>query len=79
MRNLILRSEVGDVYVESDLRWYRELGAPAAVSAIGLDEFTYFVAALVSSEGPYVSFSTGRLPFDAQQDQVYELGFRLHF
>jgi hypothetical protein len=79
MRNLIVRSEVGDVYVESDLRWYGELGAPAAVSVAELDEFTYFVAALVSSEGPYMSYSTGRLPFDAQQDQVYELGFRLHF
>jgi hypothetical protein len=79
MRNLIVRSGLGDVYVESDVRWYRELGAPVAIAAAGLDEFTYFVAALVSSDGPYISYSTGRLPFDDREDQVYELGFRLHF
>jgi hypothetical protein len=79
MRNLILHSQLGDVYVESDLRWFREVGAPPTVAAAGLDEFTYFAAALVSSAGPYASYSTGRLPFDVRNDQVYELGFKLLF
>ena len=79
MKNLVVRTGAGDFFVESDFRWYRELGPAPAIRAAGLDEFTYFALGLVSSEGPYVSYSTGRLPFDARSDQVYELGFKLHF
>lgn len=68
-----------DVNFEADFRWYRELGAPAGVRAAGLDEFTYVVAALTTTLGPFVSFSAGRLPFDAESDRVYQLGFRTTF
>ncbi|HSB53891.1 MAG TPA: hypothetical protein VLD58_06020 [Gemmatimonadales bacterium] len=68
-----------DVNFESDFRWYRELGAPAGVRTAGLDEFTYFAAAITTTLGPFVSFSAGRLPFDAESDRVYQLGFRTTF
>jgi hypothetical protein len=64
---------------EADLRYYRELDAPAAVRSAGLDRFTWFTAALTTTPGPFFSFSTGHLPFDAREDQVYALGFRYRF
>ena len=68
-----------DVFFESDFRWYRELGAASAVRTAGLDEFTYFAAAITTTAGPFVSFSAGRLPFDAESDRVYQLGFKTSF
>jgi hypothetical protein len=78
-KSLVLESSIGQIFFESDLRWFRELGASTPVRAAELDEFTYFAAALTSPDGPYVSWSTGRLPFDARSQQVYELGFKLNF
>lgn len=75
---LLDASRVGLIF-EADFRYYKELGAPAAIATAGLDDFTYFVAALVAGNGLYASYSTGKLPFDASSDQVYDLGFRLHF
>jgi hypothetical protein len=78
-RGLVARVAGGDLFLESSLRWYRELGAPAAIRGAGLDEFTYFAGALTSTAGPFVSYSTGRLPLDAASDKVYELGFKVDF
>jgi hypothetical protein len=78
-RGLVARVAGGDLFLESGLRWYRELSAPAAIRSAGLDEFTYFAAALTSTDGPFVSYSTGRLPLDAASDKVYELGFKVDF
>ncbi len=64
---------------EADLRYYRELDPPAAVKSAGLQRFTYFTAALTTTPGPFFSFTTGHLPFDAESDQVYSLGFRYQF
>jgi len=64
---------------EADLRYYRELDAPAAIRSAGLQRFTYFTAALTTTPGPFFSFTTGHLPFDAEEDQVYALGFRYRF
>lgn len=78
-RGLVARVGGGELFLESDLRWYRELSAPAAIRSAGLDEFTYFAGALTSTAGPFVSYSTGRLPLDAASDKVYELGFKVDF
>jgi len=78
-RSLVAHVGDGDFFLESDLRWYHELGAPSVIRTAGLDEFTYFAAALTSTQGPFVSYSAGRLPLDAASDQVYELGWKLDF
>jgi hypothetical protein len=78
-RSLVAHVGDGDFFIESDLRWYHELGAPSVIRTAGLDEFTYFAAALTSTQGPFVSYSTGRLPLDAASDQVYELGWKFDF
>jgi hypothetical protein len=67
------------IFFDADYRLYQELGASAAVEREELDRFSYFAAALVSPDGPFVSYSTGRLPFDRQKDRVFELGFTFDF
>ena len=66
-------------YFEANLRHYRELSPSATTKAASLDQYTYFVAALQLPEGMFVSYSTGKLPMDAQKDKVYELGFNYNF
>ena len=78
-RSLLTEGPGGPIYFESDLRYYRELGADDDVEAAGLHEFAYFASAIVSQVGMYLSYSWGRLPFDVTSDQVYALGFRVGF
>jgi hypothetical protein len=78
-RTLVLRSAAGPLYFQSDARWYRELNAPAAIRQAKLRAFSYVALALVSEQGPYVSYTKGRLPVDLRKDEVYELGFKLYF
>lgn len=67
------------LHFEANARLYRELAASPAVEAAGLDRHTYVVAAITTSDGLFVSYSTGQLPFDGLSDQVYEIGFRYAF
>jgi hypothetical protein len=66
-------------FFEANVRYYQELGAAAAVKAASLDHATVFTAVLLLPKGTYVSYSTGRLPFDVKDSQVYELGFHYKF
>jgi hypothetical protein len=63
----------------ANFRYYRELNASPAVKNANLDEYRYFTLALTLSNGMYVSYATGKLPFDDKDDEVYELGFRYRF
>lgn len=63
----------------ANFRYYKEFGASSAVKTANIDEFQYFTYALTLSNGLYVSYTTGKLPFDAKNDQVYELGFQYKF
>lgn len=63
----------------ADFRYYKELGAARVIKTANLDEFVYFTSALTLQNGMFVSYTTGKLPFDAESDQIYELGFRYDF
>ena len=78
-RTLFMRTPVGPLYFQSDVRWYHEISAPDAIRQAGLDKYSYVAFALVSDQGPYVSYTKGRLPIDSRKDEVYELGFKLYF
>ena len=78
-RTLVLNGPTGPIYFQSGVRWFHELDAPAAIQQANLQTFSYLALALVSDQGPYFSYSKGRLPFDERRDQVYELGFKLYF
>ncbi len=64
------------VYVTANYRLYDELSAPVAVKQANLARFRYFAAVIGPQRGFFASYSTGRLPFDRRNDQIYELGFR---
>jgi hypothetical protein len=68
-----------EAYFEADFRYFREVNPTPAIVAARLDRQAYFTSALTLADGLFVSYTTGRLPFDAQDDQIYELGFRFKF
>jgi len=76
---LYTRPDGQRLFLDANYRLYQELGASASVKGADLDRFSYVAAALVSSAGPFVSYSAGRLPFDARRDDVFQLGFRFDF
>ncbi|NNG16593.1 MAG: hypothetical protein HKM89_08940 [Gemmatimonadales bacterium] len=78
-KSLVMETTETSIFFQSDFRFYKELGASSAIKDANRDDFAYFVAALAASNGLYFSYSTGKLPFDAENDQVYELGFKMNF
>ena len=68
-----------DANFAANFRYFKELGASQGVKAANLDEQVFFTSALTLSNGLFASYSTGRLPFDARDDQIYELGFQFSF
>ena len=60
-------------------RLFHELDADDAIVAADLDVYDFFSASIVADGGLFVSYRTGRLPFDVRDDAAFELGFKLHF
>lgn len=61
-----------------NFRRYRELGASDVVKAANLDSYTLRTLTLSGTNGSFVSYSSGWLPFD-QDDDVLALGWAMHF
>lgn len=59
-------------------RYFRELSASRAIRNAEFDEQNYFVAYL-EYRNFVLSWSTGRLPVDRENDRVFGLGYRLQF
>lgn len=68
-----------DVHLACTYRIFHELDATAAIEAADLGTYDYFAASLVADGGLFVSYRTGRLPFDQADDEAFELGFKMHF
>jgi hypothetical protein len=64
---------------EAAIRHYQELDAETSTEAADLDQFTWVAVGVRADNGFYVRYSTGRLPLDAIDDDVYELGFSYKF
>ena len=63
----------------ANFRYYKELGASSGIKNASIDEFVHFTSSVSLSNGMFVSYTTGKLPFDKTNDQIYELGFRYRF
>ena len=57
----------------------RRLAGELGFERANLDEQRYLTAALSLDNGMFASYTTGKLPLDAQNDQVYEVGFHYKF
>jgi hypothetical protein len=66
------------VYFDADFRYFRDLGASRAIERANLAEFTYVQIALTSSQGFFVSFGHGQLPFDQRNEAVYQVGWKVN-
>ena len=78
-RTLISEFKDQSIFFNADLRFFKEMNAPDIIRQVNLDKHTYFSASVSSSKGFFASFAAGKLPFDAGNDNVYELGFRYQF
>ena len=78
-KTFISRVKKENIFFSANIRYYKELGAEKEIKEAKLDSHLFFVMALQSTSGFYVSYSYGKLPFDAKEDQVYSLGFNYNF
>lgn len=78
-RTLVSEISNTSIFFAANYRLYQELGASDELKEENLGKHSYLVLSLQSSKGFYVSYSTGKLPFDKKDDKVYELGFQYKF
>lgn len=60
-------------------RYYSELSPSDIVKSAKLDTYNLRTFSLTSPTGLFVSYSSGRLPFELKNDHVLELGWRTYF
>lgn len=75
----IIRWGSDRLYFSATYRHYQEIDASEAIKTAELDRSDYFVAQL---DLPYhfnISYSTGKLPLDQKNNQVYAVGWTLNF
>lgn len=68
-----------EVWFSASYRYFHELNASSAIRTADLDTFHYFAAALEFLGGFTVTYSTGKLPLDGNDDSVLALGYRFQF
>ncbi|MDW3196442.1 MAG: hypothetical protein R8G66_28970 [Cytophagales bacterium] len=78
-RTYVSKIKKQKIFFNANFRYYQELSADEAVENADLADNTYYVIALQSSSGFYVSYANGSLPFDAKDDEVYAIGFNYKF
>ena len=74
-KTLVAESGGEPIYFSADLRYFKELSAPASIKNLDMDEHFYFTFALTQQRGLYISYATGKLPLDQQNNDVYEIGW----
>lgn len=67
------------IHFSSDFRWYKQIKPTKLIKKAGLHKAIFFVASIESSSGLFASYTTGKLPFDVRNDQVYAIGFHYDF
>lgn len=77
-RTPIAQLKSQDIFVNIDYRYWMEIDPSEAIKASDIDEFDYITMSISSSNGVYISYSDGKLPFDLKSQQVYELGWKFH-
>lgn len=78
-RTFIKKIGKENIFFNANYKYFKEIGAPAEIVGADLDSQSYFIMALQSSSGFFVSYSKGKLPFDMKTNQAYSLGFSYKF
>lgn len=61
--------------IQLNYRYYQEQDAPTAIEALGLDTAELATVAVFLPNDFFIAYSTGKLPFDLEDDQIFEIGF----
>jgi len=77
-RSPVARFEDTQILLGASWRRYDEFGASNAIEAADLDHYDRVVLTLAADNGLFVSYSSGKLPFDEQEEDVFELGLRVN-
>lgn len=78
-RSKVVEIQGKPVWFSAAYRYFQELGASSAIEAADLDAQHYFAASLDLPGNITITYSTGKLPFDLQDQQVWALGYRVKF
>lgn len=79
MKSRMLDLEDEALFLSAGWRFYQELDAPAAVRRADTDYASHLQIQLDLPMGWALTYATGRLPLDAQDDSTFALGFQVHF
>ncbi|MDH5178694.1 MAG: hypothetical protein OEZ39_16690 [Gammaproteobacteria bacterium] len=69
------KKKYGITSLELKYSYYEEVDAPAAIVNANLDTFNSRTFVINFNRGLYVAYSSGNLPFDKQNDRVFQIGF----
>jgi hypothetical protein len=78
-KTFIVRKGKENIFFVANARMYSEINPDDKIKNARLDVFNYYVFAIQSSSGLFVSYANGKLPFDAKKDEVYSIGFNYKF
>lgn len=78
-RTIAAEYEDETIYFNAAYKMFKEINPSIAVKESSYDLFNYLTLSLTTTSGMYVSYSFGKLPFDRNNDVVYELGFQYKF
>ena len=65
------------VKFEWSWRYFKEMNADTRIKDAGLDRYRYTASTLLHDSGWQITYASGRLPLDRQNDKVWELGYRV--
>ena len=77
-RTPIARIRSNEVFFNFDYRYLKERSPPQSIVNAGLGSFKYTVISISSSSGVFVSYRDGKLPFDLEKQQVFEVGWKFN-
>ncbi|MBL8752095.1 MAG: hypothetical protein JNK15_02235 [Planctomycetes bacterium] len=75
----VARRDQQEYFFVANWRYFREIGAPRAVEAAGLDEYDFVYLAVESQNGLFVSYNQGQLPFGVADREFFEVGWKFGF
>ncbi|MGD8926260.1 MAG: hypothetical protein PVG20_05390, partial [Thioalkalispiraceae bacterium] len=64
---------------EINYRYFQEINAEQAIKDADLDNFRLVTYRLGFKNNLYVAYSSGELPFNQRDNQIYEVGFSYKF
>jgi hypothetical protein len=79
LKSRVLDLEEESLFLSAGWRYYGEIDAPAAVRRVDQDYSSHLQLQLDLPKGWALTYSTGRLPLDTENDSTFALGFQVHF